>query len=82
MANLIAEMFDIEKVKQQIAKCPEDEIVILCGHWSINKPKYPEDADPEQIDWDWNEFEELINEMLFVNDYDDLCCDPHGIYNS
>lgn len=41
--NLIANMFDIKKVKELIKKCPKDEVVILCPHWSINGPKYSED---------------------------------------
>lgn len=78
--NLIAAMFDIEKVKQLIANCPQDEVVILCGHWSINKPKYPEDADPETESWDWDEFEKMIDTFILVSDYDDLVADPHGVY--
>lgn len=82
MTNLISEMFDVEQVKKAISNCPKDEIVLLCGHWSINKPKYPADCDPEAEDWDFSEFEDEIGQMLFVTDYDDLACDPHGIYNS
>lgn len=78
--NLIANMFDIAKVKEQIANCPKDEVVILCGHWSINGPKYAEDH-AERQDWDFNEFEQQLDTTLLVNDYDDLIADPHGIYN-
>lgn len=74
-------MFDIEAVNKKIANCPKDEVVILCGHWSINKPKYPDDEDPETYDWDWDEFEALLDTTLMVNDYDDLIADPHGIMN-
>lgn len=74
-------MFNLDKVKQMIANCPNNEVVILCGHWSINKPKY-DDVDPETEYWDFQEFEDEIGEMLFVSDYDDLVADPHGIYNS
>lgn len=75
-------MFDIDIVKKRIANCPEDEIVILCGHWSINKPKYGEDEDPETEQWDFEELEEKLDTTLYVSDYDDLIADPHGIYNT
>jgi hypothetical protein len=80
--NLIKAMFNIDVVKANIAKCPKDEIVILCPHWSINKPKYDEIADPETEDWDFSDFEKELDTSLYVNDYDDLIADPHGIYNS
>lgn len=80
--NKITAMFDMEVVKHHIKKCPEGEVVILCGHWSINQPKYDDSEDPEQSQWDWEEFEELIGHLLMVSDYDDLIADPHGIYNS
>lgn len=76
--NLIANMFDIAKVKELIAKCPKDEVVILCAHWSINGPKYDDDSNENQ-DWDWNEFEQELGTTLMVNDYDDLIADVHGI---
>jgi hypothetical protein len=79
--NLIKGMFDIAIVKANIAKCPTDEIVILCPHWSINKPKYDDATDPETEDYDFQEFEQELNASLYVNDYDDLIADPHGIYN-
>jgi hypothetical protein len=83
MANKIAAMFNIEVVKQAIAKCPKGEVVILMGHWSINGPKYDgPDEDPEAADWDWTDFEEMLDVTLMVSDYDDLIADPHGIYNS
>jgi len=62
-----------------IANCPKDEIVIICGHWSINKPKY-EDPETEQCDWD--ELEQELGHMIMVNDYDDLICDPHGLMSN
>lgn len=79
--NLIAAMFNVDKVKEQIANCPANEIVILCAHWSINRPKYAEDH-AEQEDWDFTEFEQQLDTTLLVNDYDDLVADPHGIYSS
>ena len=75
-------MFNIDVIKEAITQCPPDEIVILCGHWSINQPKYTNDeCMNEAQDWDWYEFEEQIDCTLMVNDYDDLICDPHGIMN-
>ena len=83
MENKMIAMFNMDKVKEQIAACPPDEIVILCGHWSINGPKYDgPDEDPEQSSWDWDEFEEQLGATIMVSDYDDLIADPHGIYNS
>ena len=81
-SNAIIDMFDIVKCKMIIASCPPDEIAILAPHWSINRPRYPDDSDPEQGDWDMEEFEELIGHTIIVTDYDDLAVDPHGIYNS
>lgn len=80
--NLIKAMFNLDVVKANIAKCPENEIVILCGNWSINKPKYDESADPEQEGWDFEELESELGTPLYVNDYNDLIADPHGIYNA
>lgn len=78
--NKMLSMLNIDVIKQAIAKCPKDEVVIICGHWSINGPKYEgENEDPEQADWDWNEVEEILDEKLMVNDYDDLIADPHGL---
>jgi len=78
--NKLAAMFNIDVVKKMIADCPSDEIVILCGNWSINKPEYSdEEVDNYEEQGDWDEMEEMIGEMLFVNDYNDLCCDPHGV---
>lgn len=82
MVNKVVAMFDLDKVKKQVAECPEDEIVILCQHWSINKPEYGEDEDLESYQWDMDDFEEMIGAPLLVNDYDDLVVDPHGILNS
>lgn len=79
--NLIANMFDIKKVKEQIANCTKDEVVILCAHWSINGPKYDDDVNENQ-DWDWKEFEDQLGHTLQVNDYDDLVVDVHGILSN
>ncbi len=82
MTNKIVAMFNMDEVKKQIAACPADEVVILCGHWSINQPKYDgPDEDPEVLTWDWDEFEEELGTTIMVSDYDDLIADPHGIYN-
>lgn len=80
MANLFLELLDIDKTKESIANCPKDEVVILIPHYSINvQSVYANCPDPEQIDWDWNDLEELLDCTLMVNDYDDLIADPHGI---
>lgn len=82
--NYYTELLDVEKCKELIAKTRKDEITILCPLYSINiQSKYYNDEhldrDPEDIDWDFTDFEELIGERMFVNDYDDLCCDPHNV---
>ncbi len=82
MSNKITAMFNMDVVKENIANCPKDEVVILAPHWSINGPKYDgPDEDPESADWDFQEFEELLDTTIMVSDYDDLIADPHGIYN-
>lgn len=81
--NPMADMFNLDKVKSMIANCPKNEIVILCGHWSINKPKYSQaDLEDMRESDDWDEFEREIDAILMVNDYDDLIADPHGIMNA
>ena len=76
--NKMAAMFNIDVVKKAIANCPTDEIVILCGHWSINCPKYSDDELNNMEDQsDWDELEEILGQCLFVNDYDDLCVNPN-----
>lgn len=82
MSNKIIAMFNMDEVKKSIEKCPADEVVILCGHWSINGPKPLEGEDPESIDWDFQEFEDALGVTVMVSDYDDLIADPHGIMNS
>jgi hypothetical protein len=82
--NYFTETLDVEACKAKIAKTREDEICILCPHYSINiQSKYYKDEslDPEAMDWDFDDFEEKIGQTMYVNDYDDLCCDPHGIMN-
>lgn len=77
--NKVMAMFNMEVVKHRINHCAKDALVILCTHWSINQPKYPDDADPESLQWDMDEMEKELGLMLFVTDYDDLCVDPHGL---
>ena len=80
MKNRFFELIDVAKVKQMIKECPTDEVVIICPHYSINIQSEYKNCGPEQIDWDWNNFEKAIDTEIMVNDYDDLVCDPHGIY--
>ena len=81
--NQIAAMFNIDVIKKAIANCPDDEIVILCGNWSINKPRYEDNEDYlESADDDFREFEDMLGVTLYVSDYDDLIADPHGVMNN
>lgn len=78
--NKLADMFNIDIVKQMIKDCPNDEIVILLPHYSINKPKYNDEEQNNGIEFDdMNEFGDYLGGFLSVSDYDDLICDPHGI---
>jgi hypothetical protein len=80
--NYFLETLDVEACKELIAKTRKDEITILCPHYSINiQSKYFHDdtIDPESMHWDWEDFEQLLDTTLFVNDYDDLCADPFGV---
>jgi len=79
--NKVLAMFNLNEVKKAIANCPNNEIVILCGHWSINQPKYSINEDPESIEWDLQEFEDIIGHPVMVSDYDDLIVDVYGINN-
>jgi hypothetical protein len=80
MKNLFLEYFDINEIKkeiefnQQLADFEKAErIIILMGNYSINiSMAYNKAEDPEQIDWDWQEFEEQIGTNIMVNDFDDL----------
>lgn len=78
--NLIADMFDLDKIKGRIANCHKDEVVILCPDWPVNKPSYPE-GEPEREHFDLEEFEQILGVSLYVTDYYDLIADPHGIIN-
>ena len=78
--NKMMEMFDMDKIKQEIKNCPEDEVLILCSHWSINKPKYTDKECENETDiWDWYEMEDKMGHYMEINDYDDLIIDVHGI---
>jgi hypothetical protein len=82
--NKFFAILDIDKCRQIIDRTPSDAIAILCPNYSINiQAEYYRDEtiDPEQIDWDFDEFEEKVGHTLFVNDFDDLCADPHNVYN-
>lgn len=78
--NLLIDMFDIPKIKQQIADCQSHECVIICNNWSINKPKYTdEDLDNGRDEFEWNEMSDELGFLLEVNQYDDLIVDPYGL---
>jgi len=78
--NRMLDMFDISGLIDAIDNTQEDEICILIGHWSINKPAYDMACDDTDTwVWDWDELEDLIGCRLYVNQYDDLCANPHGL---
>lgn len=83
MKNLFFELLDVDLCKKLILETPEDEICILLPHYSINiQMRYNRFCkDPEQISFDWDEFEEAIGESMYVSDFDDLCVDPHNLVN-
>lgn len=79
--NKLIEMFDLGKVRQMIKECPKDETVILCGHWSINRPKYSDEEQEIACEYfDAEDFEAEVGCSLIWTDYDDLVLDPHGVY--
>lgn len=78
--NKVLEMFDLEKIKLLIDKCPKDEVVILCPQWPINAPKYTtEEIMNEAPKFDLDEFETKIGHTVLVSEYNDLIADVHGI---
>lgn len=77
MKNLFFDLLDVDACKKAIAETLEDEICILMGHYSINIQSRYDDIEACQCDWD--DFEEAIGESMYVNDYDDLCVNPHGL---
>lgn len=81
--NKLAQMFNLSECKKAIKNCPKDETVILLLHYSINRPKYNNEENLTGVEnWDFCELEDYLNCSLIVSDYDDLICDPHGIYES
>ena len=79
--NKLAKMFNLSECKKAVKNCPKDEVIILIPHYSINKAKYNDEENNEQSEyWDFCELELYLNCSLIVSDYDDLICDPHGIY--
>ncbi len=77
--NRLMKMFDLTIVQNDIKECNPGEVVILCGNWSINKPKYTEEEIQNGVDEaDWDELEKVLGFVLEVNDYDDLIVDPFG----
>lgn len=82
MENQFFELLDVDSCKRAIAKCALDEVAILLPHYSINiLSRYRDCEDPEQINHDWDDFEEAIGQSMQVSDYDDLVVDVHGVYN-
>jgi hypothetical protein len=77
MSNKLTKILDIEVIRQMIANCPQDEVVIVCPHYSINIASEYEDC--EELQWDLNELENDLDCVFEVNDYDDLIIDVHGI---
>lgn len=76
--NKIAAMLNLDGCLKAIEKAKNngDNCVILCGHWSINKPKYTEDEyNNEAESEDFWEMEQFLTYPLTVSDYDDLIID-------
>lgn len=75
--NKVAQMFNLRELRKAVDNCPADEVIILCGHWSINHP----DQDLEDETDDLFELEMELNCSIQVSDFDDLVADVHGILN-
>lgn len=64
------ETFDIPTMKRKIEETQPDEVCILSGGFA----NY---FDVPQSIWQW--LEEKLNIHVYINDYQDLECDPHNI---
>ena len=81
MKNVFLDTFSVPAVRLALCNMQEkanrqgEELdLILCAHYSINiQRKYNDAEDAEQIDFDWDEFEQDIEASMHVNDYDNLC---------
>ena len=62
--------FDLKYLKQKIQRTQPDEICILSGGF-YNYYHMEQDM------WEW--LSEQLGHYCYINDYQDLCCDPHGI---
>jgi hypothetical protein len=79
--NKLIEMFDLDKVRQMIKECSKNEMVILCTHWSVNRPKYSDEEHEIACEqFDMEDFEAEVGCLLIWTDGDDLVLDPHGVY--
>lgn len=77
MKNVFFELLDIARCKELIKQTPSDEICILCPHYSINiQSRY---GNSEQCQYDLEDLEDALGYYVYVNDYDDLCVDSHGL---
>lgn len=77
--NKIKEMLNMPVILRLIEDCPIDEYVIAVSNWSINKPYYGYNDESGDIE-DMIELEDEIGYPIYVNQYDDLIIDVHGIF--
>ena len=78
--NKLAELFNLDVIKDEIKNCPKDEIIILLPHYSINKPEYSDEEYTNCFDSeDFDDLGDYLGCMLTVTDYDDLVADPHSL---
>ena len=75
--NKLAQLFNLTKCKRAIKNCPKDEAVILLSHYSVTKPNYNDESEF----YDFDELQDYFGCSLLVSDFDDLVCDPHGLYS-
>ena len=68
--NKLQEILDPYLCWKTIQENGDDEVAILCQHYSINVQRKYDDV--EELDWDLYEFEKFLNCTLLVSEYDDL----------
>ncbi len=70
--NILQNIIDFDICKKIVDKGRDknQQMVILCPHYSINIASKFEDV--EQLQWDMDELSDYIGEFVEVSDYDDM----------
>ena len=76
-ASRLSTILNFDTCAEIVASCPQDLVAILCPNYSIHVASKYEDG--QELAWDLDELSEILGHCVFVNDYDDLVVDPHGV---